>query len=204
MRLLICSSTIFALFVSLGIDASANVRSLKIEEVSRGQSIAYDMNARGQVAVVLKDEKGGNHAAYWENGQLIRLDTLGGIESESKGINDHGEIIGSSQKADGSWAAFIYSRAKGMRELGTLGGFSSNGTALNNHGEAVGFADTLDGQWHAFLSRPGKPMQDLGTLGARLVMPAALIITDKSSAPRWMLEDFDMRFSTMKNVAWST
>lgn len=168
MHLPICTRVLLTLLSIAAIDASAEVRPLKIEEVGRGESIAYDMNAAGQVAVVLKDANGLQHAAYWENGQLFRLDTLGGIESESKGINDHGEIIGSAQKANGSWAAFIYSRAKGMRELGTLGGFSTNGTGLNNRGEAVGFADTPDGQWHAFLSQPGKPMQDLGTLGGKI------------------------------------
>lgn len=158
----------FFLLVLAGGEAGAITQSLGIAAPKQGGSIANDMNAAGQVAVVIEDEKGVPHAAFFDKGKLIVLDSLGGTESEAKRINDKGELVGSSNKKDGSWTAFLYSRTNGMQELGTLGGINSHGMALNNAGAAVGFADTPNGDWHAFLYQPGQPLKDLGTFGGKI------------------------------------
>lgn len=158
----------FFLLVLIGGEAAATTHSLGIPSPDHGGSIAYDMNAAGQVAAVVKDAKGSPHAVFFDKGKLIPLDTLGGDESEAKRINDKGEVIGSATKKDGTWSAFLYSRANGMQELGTLGGINSYGAALNNDGSAVGFADTVNGDWHAFLYQPGKQLKDLGTFGGKV------------------------------------
>ncbi|GGC64636.1 DUF3466 family protein [Undibacterium terreum] len=160
-------SCLFLLALAAG-EASATTRSLGISSPLNGGSLANDMNASGQVAAMIEDNKGVWHAAYFEKGQLTRLEMLGETESEAKRINDKGELIGSSNKKDGTWTAFVYSRANGMQELGTLGGPSSHGAAINNAGAAVGFADTADGEWHAFLYQPGEAMKDLGTFGGKV------------------------------------
>ncbi len=159
---------LLALSALAGGEADATTHSLGISSPLQGGSLASDMNASGQVAAMIEDHKGGWHAAFFEKGELIKLETLGETESEAKRINDKGELIGSSNKKDGTWTAFLYSRATGMQELGTLGGANSHGAALNNAGSAVGFADTANGDWHAFLHQPGEPLKDLGTLGGKI------------------------------------
>lgn len=164
----------FFLLALAGAEAVAATHSLGILAPRNGGSIAYDMNAAGQVAAVLKDKDGSSHAVFFEKGKMIELDTLGGTESDAKRINSKGQIIGSSNKQDGSWTAYLYQRDSGMQELGTLGGANSHGMALNDAGVAVGFADTANGDWHAFLYRRGAPLKDLGTFGGKISYASAI------------------------------
>lgn len=155
-----------ALLALTGSQAIAATHSLGI--VAQGDSIAYDMNAQGQVAAVTTDEQGNQHAVFFEHGVSTEIGTLGGNDSEARHINESGEIIGSANQKDGSWRAYLYRREHGMQMLGTLGGTNSHGTALNNAGAAVGFADTANREWHAFLFQPGSALIDLGTLGGKI------------------------------------
>ncbi|MFZ6873883.1 HAF repeat-containing protein [Undibacterium sp. Di27W] len=147
--------------------AASTSHSLGIERKQYGESIAYDMNAAGQVAAVIKEKDGTPHAVFFENGKLVKLELPGETESEAKRINDKGEIVGSSKK-EHSWRAFIRNREHGVQELGTLGGSNSYGAAINNAGLAAGFSDTLNHELHAFLYTPGEELKDLGTLGGRI------------------------------------
>jgi probable HAF family extracellular repeat protein len=158
----------FLLLLLLGGEAVADNRSLGIMTPEGGESVAYDMNAAGQVAAVIADADGVQRGVFFEHGKSIELGSLGGLATEARHINDKGEIIGSASRKDGNWSAFLYDRASGMQVLGTLGGASSHGTALNNAGAAVGFADVASGDWHAFLYQRGEPLQDLGTLGGKI------------------------------------
>lgn len=143
-------------------------RSLGIAAPNGEETIAYDMNALGQVIAVLQDEDGNQRGVMFDKGRLIELGSLGGNFSDAKGINDNGLIVGSARKRDGSWSAFLFDREGGMHVLGTLGGPSSYGMALNQQGRAVGFADTDNGDWHAFLYDGSPELKDLGTLGGKI------------------------------------
>jgi len=154
--------------VSGAASAATATRSLGIVGPNGESTIAYDMNAAGQVAAVLEDEEGRQRAVLFDQGELIELGALGKGYSDAKAINANGQIIGSAQDAQGHWRAFIYKRADGMRALGTLGGPSSYGMAINSAGHAVGFADTLDGKFHAFLYDGKDGLLDLGTLGGSI------------------------------------
>jgi len=147
--------------------AAAPTHSLGIERKQYGESIAYDMNATGQVAAVIKEKDGTPHAVFFENGKVIKLEMPGESESEAKRINDKGEVVGAS-KTGSVWRAFIRNRDHHTQDLGSLGGPGSYGTAINNAGLAVGFADTSNGDWHAFLYTPGEALKDLGTLGGKV------------------------------------
>ncbi|MFZ6778716.1 DUF3466 family protein [Undibacterium sp. Ji83W] len=160
-------SSLFLLALIGGHAAASTSHSLGIERKQYGESIAYDMNAAGQVAAVIKEKDGTPHAVFFEKGKLIKLELPGETESEAKRINDKGEIVGSSKKGE-SWSAFIRTRDHGTRDLGTLGGPNSYGAALNNTGQAAGFSDTPERDWHAFLYTPGEALKDLGTLGGRV------------------------------------
>lgn len=142
-------------------------QSLHIPVPHLESTIAYDVNAAGQVAAVLEDEDGRQHGVLFEKGKIVELSLQGGY-SDAKAINQLGTVVGSAQTPARHWRAFIYEKSSGMRELGTLGGASSYGMALNGAGHAVGFADTASGDFHAFLHVAGEPMSDLGTLGGKI------------------------------------
>lgn len=143
-------------------------RSLGIVAPHGESTIAYDVNARGQVAAVLQDEEGRQRGVLFEKGVLTELTPANGNYSDAKGINPHGKIIGSASQTDGTWRAFLFDRVNGRRELPTLGGPSSYGMAINDAGEAVGFADTAAGEWHAFVYSGGAALTDIGTLGGKV------------------------------------
>jgi probable HAF family extracellular repeat protein len=156
------------LFIALGGNASGAAHSLGIIPPAGEQTVAFDVNAAGQVAAVLEDEDGNQRGVLYDKGKLIELGSLGGKFSDAKAINDHGLIVGSARKEDSTWRAFLFDRSGGMKVLDTLGGPSSYGMALNQHGDAVGFADTANGEWHAFVQRVGGAMTDLGTFGGKV------------------------------------
>src|SRR5439155_582595 len=95
---------------------------------------------------------------------LIDLGTLGGPVSIAYGINDVGQIVGTSATASGTSHAFLWSNGT-MADLGSLGSMGpSDGRGINNRGQVVGGTiDANNSQYHAFLWDNGM-MQDLGTL----------------------------------------
>ena len=149
------------------------VRSLGIVGPAGESTIAFDINAAGQVAAVLEDEEGRQRGVLFEKGILTELGAEDGMYSDARAINQNGEIVGSASKKDGTWRAFLFDRTRGLRELPTLGGPSSYGMSINKHGEAAGFADTPAGDWRAFLYQHGQ-MQDLGTLGGKTSYAAGM------------------------------
>jgi probable HAF family extracellular repeat protein len=108
------------------------------------------------------------------------LGTLGGQYSAAYGINDSGQVVGSSETSD--WAViqpFLYENGQ-MQDLNSLipqdSGWSLNfAEAINTAGQIVGEGE-INGQNHAFLYENGQ-MQDLDTLGSQY--SAAYGINDK-------------------------
>lgn len=164
----------FVLLAAFAADARSATHSLGIRAPNGEATIAYDMNARGQVAAVLEDQDGNQRGVLFEKGELVELRSLGGGYSDAKAINESGQVVGSAQGADRRWKAFVFERAAGMRELGTLGGENSYGLAINRSGDVVGFSDTADGFFHAFVARADGAMQDLGTLGGTISYASAM------------------------------
>ena len=75
-------------------------------------------------------------------------------------MNNSGTIVGYFNEP-GSERAFIWSKQRGLRELGALGGASSIAFDVNEKGRVVGVSSAADGTSHAFLY-DGKRMRDLG------------------------------------------
>jgi probable HAF family extracellular repeat protein len=137
------------------------------------------MNAAGDVVAATPTASGNTHAAFFHNGQVIDLGTLGGLNSEAMGINNVGQIVGDSQIANGSTHAFLYSNNV-MTDLGTLGGPNSAAIAINDTGQIVGNSDLADGTSHAFLYAAGV-MTDLGAVGAVSINASGQILVSSST-----------------------
>jgi probable HAF family extracellular repeat protein len=96
---------------------------------------------------------------------ITDLGTLGGNESNARGINNSGQIVGYSKTNSNLGHAFLWDRGS-MVDLGTLGGDTSYATDINDFGQIAGTSFRQIGPIHtphAFLWENGS-MTDLGTL----------------------------------------
>jgi len=124
-------------------------------------SYAWAINDWGVVGAAGSiPNNGGFHATRYENGEALDLGTLGGRNSEPKGINNMDWIVGRAHGPGGSgfdFRPFLWREGQ-MEDLGTLGGDFGEAYAINELGHIVGFTETIPGQrggWQAFLWRDG-------------------------------------------------
>jgi probable HAF family extracellular repeat protein len=131
-----------------------------------------------------------SHALLWESdGSYHDLGNLGGtgaypVGNFALGLNNEGQVVGHSNLPNNAtFHAFLWTREKGMRDLGTLpGDVASLAVRINDRGEVVGAS--LDAN---FNSRPvlwdnGAPV-DLNTLlvsnAAKLTLQLAWSINSR-------------------------
>jgi probable HAF family extracellular repeat protein len=131
------------------------------------------VNARGQVAGTWVDEAGENHAFRYSHGVARDIGNLGANSARATGINEAGDVVGSSFLAGfAAVRAFLYHDGC-MRDLGTLGGPASAAAAINDAGQIAGTSFVDDDVQHAFLYTGGV-MRDIGSLGGAFTEARAL------------------------------
>ncbi len=100
----------------------------------------------------------------WENGEMTNLGSLGGLLGFTSGLNNRGQVAGTSNLAGDLTAhPFLWEQGR-LRDLGTLGGSFGAANAVNDSGEVIGISTTVnDAAYEGFLWRSGK-MTDLGSV----------------------------------------
>ena len=142
-------------------------------DLGGGQSVANGINASGQVTGYSTLANGWWHPFVW-NGTMHDLGVIGGSGignylTGGSGINDAGNISGTSSTSDIFTQRAFFWNGTTMQDIGTLEGQSSFGTGINKTNQITGSAyvytaSTFSFQNHAFFWN-GATMQDIGTLG---------------------------------------
>ena len=127
-----------------------------------GSARVHAVNQAGQAVGGSGHPHGADtHAFFWQRlGGMRDLGTLpGGDYSAAFGINDAGQVVGTSNTARGMHA-FTWSSSGGLLDLGTLpNAEASMAYAINNKGEVAGASGSHAVVWS------GGTIRDLGTLG---------------------------------------
>lgn len=108
------------------------------------------------------------------------LGTLGGGISFATGINDSGQVVGTSSLAgNASNHIFIWQQSTGMVDIGSLGGCCSDGNAINNLGDVVGDSADVNGRINIVYWSPAGGFVSLGST-SHLVTNSAYGVNDQS------------------------
>ncbi len=99
---------------------------------------------------------GNTHAFVYTGSGLVDIGTLGGTSSAGTSINNQGDVVGSSQVANGQGHLFLYTQGH-MHDLGTVAGQSIETAIINDRGDIVastGRRGQLSVPRHSFAKLP--------------------------------------------------
>ncbi|NOS83215.1 MAG: VPLPA-CTERM sorting domain-containing protein [Nitrospira sp.] len=158
----------------------------------------WAINSSGQIAGgSSRDFVGYLHAAVWNGDTRTDLNDLGGATdpadnrwSIAAGINDVGQVVGTSVTADTeATKAVLWDNSVDPTVLSTLGGASAEANGINNSGQVVGNSYLSGDEAHhaALWTLSSGDIVDLGTLGgassSALAINAAGLIAGWSFLP---------------------
>src|SRR3989442_2295454 len=159
------------LIVGESVDATHTMHAFVWESgtmTDLGPGVAFAVNDQGQAVGCGYPTSPAPpcHAVLWHAGRMTDLGTLGGHSGSAYGINNAGQIVGSSLAPDGFMHAFLWHDGT-MTDLGGLPGYQfSVAWDINRAGQVVGSSYGYDGTTHAVLWENGGG-RNLGTPGGR-------------------------------------
>lgn len=140
---------------------------------------ARAINNDGAVLVALEcfESSWFDRAYIYQAGTLTTLGDLGGGQNRASGMNNLGQVAGSSAvppAADGKTYDHAYLWENGvMRDLGTAGGKFSSARAINDLGHTAVMADDETGKTRLYL-HDGTTMRKLFNCGQDTMIPVAI------------------------------
>lgn len=146
----------------------------RVINLGPGTIAAYPhINAAGQVAFSMAS--GGRTAGFFYDGTVVKnIGSLGGANVHVAGLNDAGQVAGTSLNEHGLENAFVWSAGGGMLGIrGGAGNGRSYGLAINRHGVVTGsFSSAPDDAARPFRWSAASGVEDLG-LAPGLPWPSA-------------------------------
>jgi probable HAF family extracellular repeat protein len=141
------------------------------------------ISAHGEVAGDM-NVAGFPHAFYYD-GTLHDLGTLGGTSSQANGINEADAVVGWAFVASGQAHPFLWTTGGGMQDLGVPPGMTqAYALAINRGGVVVGYALDGSSQSHAYKWVSGVPQQlDAFHSGAVAINDAGQIVGVSNGHP---------------------
>jgi len=140
---------------------------------------ARAINNDGAVLIALECFESGwfDRAYVYQAGALTTLGDLGGGQNRANGMNNIGQVAGSSAvppDADGKTYEHAYLWENGViRDLGTAGGKFSRALAINDLGHTAVMADDETGKTRLYLHN-GTTMRKLFNCGQDTMIPVAI------------------------------
>ncbi|QYK54193.1 MAG: PEP-CTERM sorting domain-containing protein [Fimbriimonadaceae bacterium] len=121
----------------------------------------------------------------------------------ANGINNLGQVVGTSDNATGNSRGFVYSGGS-LQSIGTFGGANSFANAINDAGTVVGGAELSSTVQHAF-SFSGGTLQDIGLIGGNFsealgISPTGKIVGMTSINSGFTFRPFLYSGGTMTNL----
>ena len=153
-------------------------------------SFGQKINAKGQTTGFVADDEFEKVHGFFctSNGKMSDIGTLGGDISVTTGLNDDGQIVGSSLTERDETRGFVWQNGK-ITRIGTLGGEFSLANGVNNKGQVVGLSDTRQGLPHAYLWQNGDMKDISGKCPGRF--NSATAINDSSDVAGVYTDDGD-------------
>ncbi len=127
------------------------------------------INASGQVAFTLSQDRDSPIRSFYFDGRTVHdIGTLGGDFARVTGVNNNGLVTGVSWNTAGIVRSFVWSKRRGMIDIGVIAGASTTWEpAINNNGEITGYSagDPLPYP-RSFRWTLSSGMEDLGGLAS--------------------------------------
>jgi probable HAF family extracellular repeat protein len=153
MRRIFCGLAVSTLLLSAGAAFAANYRFTSIDFPNATQTLAYGVNASGQVVGAYTDAKGKGHGFLKVGNDYTPIDYLGAIETDAYGTNTSGQVVGIYRDANGNVHGFLLSGGV-YTSIDFPNASETEADIINASGQIVGFYRNAIGTKHSFKATP--------------------------------------------------